>query len=277
MTEPTTAPKCLCLTCRSGCKAVHRDRVCGGCAADLAAKLADLPRLYALLEDHLEPRPGHGERVSGSRTPPLPVALAVLNLRAKGGMVTVLHSWLTDWYEILDWSSPSVAGRNGESIAYAVCKRLAGNLPWACEHHPAVDEFAVEVREIHALAAALEADRQRRIAIGECPSVLEDGSVCATALSVEPGASAIRCPQCQAEHRRDSWRLLGEAMGAATDGMFRSDEIAVHYGLHPSTVKRWAMLDRWRRTDPRRRPLRYSGEDAHASYLTRCEAQGASA
>lgn len=41
------------------------------------------------------------------------------------------------------------------------------------------------------------------------------------------------------------------------------------YGVPIGTIYRWASLDRWRRSDPKHRPVTYNRDDAEKSYRER--------
>lgn len=125
---------------------------CGVCLRrtdDNLAALAGPRGLYAQLATALTPgsNGGDGGRVSGSRHAPLPIRLEALSLAARGGVVTVLQTWLADWHELLSFTYPRAEGGLQQQCDQAVT-RLRANLPWAAEHHPAWAEFAGEVRQL---------------------------------------------------------------------------------------------------------------------------------
>ncbi|WP_326806692.1 hypothetical protein OHB04_02540 [Streptomyces sp. NBC_01775] len=130
---------------------------CSICVRRVDENLADLagPRgMYAQLSYVMAPgRSGEGGRVSGSKTAPIPVRLAPLSLQARGGVVTVLQTWLIDWHEQLGYTHPRWAGGLQQQCDQTV-QRLRNLLPWAAENHVAFDEF---VREVGQLAGACKA------------------------------------------------------------------------------------------------------------------------
>lgn len=107
-----------------------------------------------------------GGKVSGSAHPSAPANLAALDLlaaarhgsrapHARGvlgmdeeqigdlSVATVLDTWVRDWRE--------VRGRGEglpEPTVAALCRWLADRCEWACDEHPAVDEFAAELRDV---------------------------------------------------------------------------------------------------------------------------------
>lgn len=58
----------------------HFPPACNGCRERLRAELTDLVDAYAQLPAALVPGKGHGQRVSGSRVPPVPVDVDVVDL-----------------------------------------------------------------------------------------------------------------------------------------------------------------------------------------------------
>ena len=69
-----------CPICRKKCEAL----VCDPCWTLALDRLAKIPDGYKFLEKELIPSQGVGERVGGSKTPPIPVKLEVLHLRTQG-------------------------------------------------------------------------------------------------------------------------------------------------------------------------------------------------
>lgn len=204
----------LCVTCsalRPGDPRVYeRPNVCQGCRSRLRSLLSELLDAYAQVE--LVKGSSAGAKVSGSRTPPLPLSVGGLDLtlpphgtveddlvplyeavevemavwtrpvrpteaeeygtetvvmrqtrRARhngykaygpsgdqiGGpsVVSVLDSWARDWqtYAWVILPDPTVS---------ALTRWLGDRLEWACDHHPAVDDFADELRTITATVRA---------------------------------------------------------------------------------------------------------------------------
>lgn len=203
----------------SACPLCRRpaDRTHDRCRAALDARLRQIPGLYQLLADVLEPGTAPAARVSGSRTPPMPVRLEPLNLRAKGGIIAILATWETDWRETR--GLPAVPARAdheqllvGDHILAEVVNFLRTHLDWAIEHHPAVDEFAGEIREIVEAcytALGLRSDLKK---IGSCPTVDDEGRPCGRTLYADPYLDMIRCTRCHAEWTRARWLILGAAI-----------------------------------------------------------------
>ncbi|WP_458089471.1 hypothetical protein [Streptomyces malaysiensis] len=151
--------------------------------------------LYATLQDALQPgRAGDDGRVSGSRTAPLPLRLEPLSLSARGGVVTVLQTWLADWHEVLGWRHPRWEGGLQQQLDQVV-KALRVNLEWAASSHPAFAEFSTEVASLtRACRAQATGERpERRITVA-CP--------CGGTLRITISTPGARCPGCGSQYGR---------------------------------------------------------------------------
>ncbi|TVL89764.1 hypothetical protein [Streptomyces sp. SAJ15] len=169
-------------------------RLCQRRTDEHLAALAGEHGLYAALHGALAPgRATMDGRVSGSRTAPLPLRLEPLNLSARGGVVTILQTWLIDWHEALGWRHPRWEGDLQQQCDQAV-KALRNNLEWAATEHPAFSEFGAEVS---ALTRAC-----RRQVTGEPPerriAVL---CACGATLRVTISTPGARC-SCGAQYGR---------------------------------------------------------------------------
>lgn len=188
--------------------------VCDGCRDMLARHLAELPGLYAALEEHLEPGRGGTEiRLKGFESQP-PMSAAILSLLGPGSETPIgeLAWWASDWAGMRRELQP-------EPRMPTLCAWLADRLGWACDEHPAVDEFAADLRHISgAIKAVTGGDRGERV--GRCPRTLTDGSRCDTQLYVDPYVDKIVCSRCHMEwNRRDGqWlHLRGQQLAAGVE------------------------------------------------------------
>lgn len=200
-----------CPLCGRTAQDVHEN-----CLAALDSRLQSIRGLYAALHQVLEPGSSDGTRVSGTRNAPAPLRVEPLSLLCRGGIVSILATWETDWRErrglAVDWTT---AGREqllaGGQVLADVLEFLRAHLEWAAREHPAVDEFAGEVREIIGAcrtALGLTTDLRR---IGQCPAQLGD-RVCGRVLYADPYADSIRCDRCRTDWPRARWLLLGAAI-----------------------------------------------------------------
>jgi hypothetical protein len=156
---------------------------------------------YAALGDALAPGAGSGGdgRVTGSRTAPLPIRLEPLSLAARGGVVTVLQTWLSDFHDQLGWLHPRFEGDMQGQLDQVVT-RLRANLPWAAEHHPAWAELVTEVRQAHAACRAQTTGErpERRVRVC-CP--------CGVTLSITLSTQGQQCGGCSTSY---TWAELRE-------------------------------------------------------------------
>lgn len=189
-------------------------QVCDGCRERLAGDLRALPDAFASVE--LEAIRAGGERhASGFESRP-PLNLTALSLLGPGTDTPLarLDSWVQDWAGIRAETLPV-------PVVTTVCLWLSTRLPWACDSHPAVDEFAVDLRD---LSGALRAftGRDRGEPVGRCPRRIGD-EPCNTALYVDPYVDEIQCPRC-----RQTWkRRAGEWMHLRAQQLSANVEVAV--------------------------------------------------
>jgi hypothetical protein len=143
----------------------ERAQVCEPCRTLLRVTLLEIVDGYAVLPEHLHRGVGNaGERISGGDVEAplpihedvydlmLPVRLAVTGRAPLPDQIgylsvaTILDSWARDWATTRARSegvwSPEVA---------SLVEWLANRLDWACDSHPAVDEFAGEIRALNAV------------------------------------------------------------------------------------------------------------------------------
>jgi hypothetical protein len=143
------APAQQCTVCATGLYATEQ-QTCRPCTERVAANLAALAGpngLYAQLSDSLHHGSSSGPTVSGSREAPLPLRLNPLSLAARGGVVTILQTWLIDWHEMLGYRHPRWDGDLQQQLDQVV-GRLRNLLPWAAAEHGAFAEFASEIGQL---------------------------------------------------------------------------------------------------------------------------------
>ncbi|MGW1894004.1 hypothetical protein ACWCP6_27685 [Streptomyces sp. NPDC002004] len=77
-----------------------------------------------------------GPSVSGRRTAPLAPRLELLSLMARGGVVTILQTWLIYWHELLGFTYPRWQGERPPRRVPVACPcgqalRVTLDSPWA--------------------------------------------------------------------------------------------------------------------------------------------------
>ena len=114
---------------------------------------------------------------------------------ARGGVVTILQTWLIDWHEHLGWRHPRWEGCLQQQVDQVV-KALRTNLEWAATEHPAFGEF---LSEVSALARQCErqitGERPERPIAVACP--------CGSVLRVTVSTPGAKCRGCATQYARD--------------------------------------------------------------------------
>ncbi|RXS84228.1 hypothetical protein EST92_11765 [Streptomyces sp. TM32] len=171
-------------------------RMCQRRADQNLEALAGSQGLYAALAAALAPGAGSGEaRVSGgTRSAPLPLRLEPLSLSARGGVVTVLQTWLVDWHDQLQWAHPRWQGDLQQQLDQVV-QALRANLEWAASQHPAFGDFSVEVATlVRSCRRQVTGEKpERRISVA-CP--------CGSTLRVTVSTPGARCASCGTQYAR---------------------------------------------------------------------------
>jgi hypothetical protein len=208
----------LCVTCpvlrpNANPRRPNNPQVCDGCRDRLGADLAALPDAYALVDT--ESGRAAGElRASGFESRP-PLNITALSLLGPGSDTppAKLDAWVQDWatYRRTQLPPPSV---------YAMCAWLAEHLPWACDEHPAIDEFAGDIRDLVGELRAFTG-KDRGESVGRCPRKLGD-STCDTPLFVDPYVDEIQCSRCRMtwKRRAGEWmHLRAQQMTAGVEAV----------------------------------------------------------
>ncbi|WP_328336761.1 hypothetical protein [Streptomyces violaceus] len=180
---------------------------CRPCEDATARRIAELPGLFTQLDTTAMLMKG-ASRISGpsgSKTPPIPPRLDVLNLVGPGGIAARLAAIEDAWRKVLGWTVAPWRGSPAEAIPKHVAF-LANNLLWACSSYESVGQDIDDLRKLHGECAALAAGEKRpgRVAIGLCPVRLDDGW-CGTALTASTASHRVHCGSCGAR-----WDGLGE-------------------------------------------------------------------
>ena len=180
---------------------------CQHCPTRLTSVLADITTAYTLLD--ITPTRSSGQRVTGTPSHTLPLRVDVLDLTmpphpgsvgvrmhgtwaTQGGdpdqvghlsTLTILDTWVRDWQH--------TRGQR-EHLPVPTVPNLTGWLThrtdWACRYHPAIGEYATDMRHLRAVlhSAAGHVDRPELVP-GRCPRCRW------RALYRLPGDDFIRC------------------------------------------------------------------------------------
>lgn len=170
-------------------------RLCQDRADHALRQLPGPGGIYASLAHRLTPGQGSDAPVvTMSRTAPLPVRLEPLSLMARGGVVTILQTWLIDWHETLGWRHPRWEG-NLQQQCDQVVKALRVNLEWAATDHPAFAGFLHEVTStVRQCERQITGERPERPIAVACP--------CGSILRVTVSTPGARCRGCATQYGR---------------------------------------------------------------------------
>jgi hypothetical protein len=213
-----------CAACQRDLWQAEYDRkACRPCEEKAVDRLAELGPLFKRLDTTAALMKG-GRRVSsgptGSRIPPLPLNVVVLNLAAAGGVATRLQAIEDSWRQALGWTiAPRTDGRTvfapwRANPARDVPERIefiTNNLLWACSSYDSVGDDLEEIRRLHSeTTAALSPDPQPgRVRVGHCPVRDDNGERCCQPLTATAANHRIHCGGCGARwDDMDAWRAL---------------------------------------------------------------------
>lgn len=186
--------------------------VCDGCRTRLTENLRSIPGALAGVRDNIEPsRTGAERRTVGYESRP-PLSIPALSELQHGSVIPskegtrwpqdqlgTVPAWELLWWWMQDW-----AGIRRESCPESppgmLVEWLLERVEWACNEHPAVDEFAQDVRDLVRSLRAFSPKGQGEAA-GRCPRKKGEER-CDTPLYVDPYVDTIRCTRCGTEWKR---------------------------------------------------------------------------
>lgn len=148
--------------------------------------------LYSALPGAMAPGSGNsGGRVSGSRETPIGIKLEPLSLAARGGLVTVLQTWVDDWAGN-GYAERNYAGSLQQQVDKAVAT-LRFNLQQAARDHEAFPEFAAET-------ASLRGQCERMVTGEKPPRPIGATCPCGTRLTFTLDTKTRRCRGCDTDY-----------------------------------------------------------------------------
>lgn len=230
------------------CEASSDRMACYQCENRMRQQLSDLIDLQAAAGENLIPGQG-GDGRSGERT--LGINVAALDVAAGWDAIAVLESWERIWREDYGLAPYGIASETRDprpaATLLAIVKFLQQWLDRTCAEHPAVDEFAAELRTLYRRAQHA-AGLSKRVAWRlTCPTDTESGE-CGRQLTVsgQDFGGQVTCRGCGT-----TWpveRLLRVVAASHHAELWLDPEAASEWlGVHVTTLRRWSKDGRLRR------------------------------
>jgi hypothetical protein len=241
------------------CEHETQHMACPKCERTMHRQLREILDFVALAETNLIPGSGAGGR---STERPLGIRIDALDLVAGFDVLPQLESWerlFREDYKLAKYGE--ISGRRAQVVSVNLPRQESGSIPhqiaisgymsgtvtflqqWLpriCENHPAVDEFARELRLLWRQAQAASGQSPRTSWNVACPSDTDDGE-CGNRLKVngEDFDGHVTCRHCHT-----TWpvqRLLLVAATSTTSAIWLDPEAAARmYNVSTKTLQRWA-------------------------------------
>ena len=235
------------------CQHTTERMACDRCEARIRLQLDDLPRFMEMASANLIPGQG-GDGRSTERT--LGINVAALDVAAGFDAIAVLESWERIWREDYGLSPYGLAtaalpDTRGATTLRHIVGFLTAFLARSCTEHPAIDEFAAEVRTIHRQSKQAAGQTSRNAWRVTCPADQADGE-CGHVLiiSAEDFGGEVTCRGC-----RTTWpvdRLLRVVASSHHAELWLDPEAASQWlGVHQRTLREWAREGRIKRSHGR--------------------------
>ena len=198
----------------SNCRRDTERLICDSCWQFAIEQLKTFPQRYGELESELLPSRGYGQRVSGTRTPPLPVRLETLHLRS-GGISRPLMQHETSIRIELQHTKITFRGDELGRITKSV-EYLTAQEEWIYKNYVDADRLTESIIHISNQIKYVLGWKSDEILIGVCPTMDTDGNACGTPLRVnikilESGGN-ITCKRCKTTWEDERWRFLGKVL-----------------------------------------------------------------
>jgi hypothetical protein len=206
------------------CRRPTERSLCPSCWGYSIDRLEAFPSKYKQLEGEMLPTQGHGERVGGSKTPPIPVRVETLHLRT-GGISKPLMAHEAQIRIEQRHTRITFRGEEHNRIEIT-CKYLTAQSEWIFTTYKDVAKLATEVDSINKQINTVLGYRSDLLTIGTCPSVDDKGETCGNKLQINPATLTsfgdIKCRACNAVWSSEKWRLLGRVLSANSAGSDKS-------------------------------------------------------
>ena len=199
----------------ANCRRQSEKPICDSCWHFAVEQLRMFPARYHELEDELFPSNGaQGERVSGSKTPPLPVRLETPHLRT-GGISSVLMMHESEMRKIRHETRITWRGEEINRITLT-CEYHIKRQQWIYNEYGDIADLVTHIVTISNKVNYVLGHKSEDIVIGSCPTIDEAGKPCNTKLKVNPQmrTTTITCRVCETTWDSTQWRLLGKMLDA---------------------------------------------------------------
>jgi len=200
----------------SSCRRVTERSLCPSCWDYSIERLKSFSSKYKQLEGEMLPAQGYGERVGGSKTPPIPVRVETLHLRT-GGISKPLMAHESKIRIEQRHTRITFRGEEHNRIEIT-CKYLTAQSEWIFTSYQEVGKLAADIDLINKQINTVLGYRSDLLTIGTCPSVDDKGETCGNKLQVNPATLTsfgdIKCRACNTVWSSEKWRLLGRVLSA---------------------------------------------------------------
>ena len=223
------------------CQRPTERMACDRCQHTMRVQLGEICDYQALAADNLVPGQG-GDGRATERT--LGVNIAALDLVGAFDAIAVLESWERIWREDYGLTPYGPASAERDPAARAtllgIVSFLQSWLTKSCTEHPAIDEFAREVRTLHRTCQQAAGQARRSAWRVTCPADTDEGE-CGTQLRVsgEDFGGHISCRGCGTTWPVD--RLLHVVASSQHAELWLDPEAASEWlGISERTLRLWA-------------------------------------
>jgi hypothetical protein len=232
--------------------------LCVPCRERLTRWITQAPGLHYALGLRLALTGTDGEKVTGSKTPDRTINEAAADARQHLRQVLAQLAGVV----VADRGfNPPATGE-----IHAVAQLLLPNADWVVHQEDAAHWYErIQQARDRAWSVAFPSGR-RRFEVAPCDQHGCDGTLI---INLTPAQdllpSSVYCDTC------DKTWMVGELLtGGLKVGQWpTANDLAGMWRMPIGTVYRWAHEDRWRRTEPGLRPVRYDPADARRSYEAR--------
>ena len=217
----------------------------GICAKDekrLAIWLSDLPKLWSLAHNYLQP--GRGGTHGGSDMA-IGVNVSALSFVAADDILGILHSWESVIRKRSGFKAPALV-KKPESLAKEIQDAIdfaLRNLSWSAKQDWAGELFR-EVQDTHKLgmgAAKVFGEKMKTVS---CPNDTQEGLICGVDLKISESAdlnSYFTCPGCHREWTA-VWLMDVVLSTPGAEIWAHKEDLATRFKISEKAVMKFARL-----------------------------------